>query len=308
MAESPIPKGLKFGIFFPPITSWPELQKRARLAEQLGFESIWMGDKFAAPGDPDVPWLECWTLLAGLAGCTERARIGTLVTSIIYRNPAMIAKQALTLDHMSGGRFTLGVGVSAPEDSDHAMTGVVPWPNAERVSRFGEVVTIVDQLLRNKVTTYQGDYYKVAGAVMVPAPVQKPRPPILIAAEGPRMLKITAAFADNWNSLAGFRFSPQDAWQHVFDNNQRLTEMAHELGRNPEQITRSFCVGWTRDQPYQSPAALQDFIGRYAEAGIQEFMFGYWLEEDEPRPVPMPHINSPDFLEKIALQVIPDIH
>ena len=305
MAESTNIKDLKFGIFFPPVSPWPVLRERVKLVEQLGFESIWMGDKFAGPGDSEVPWLECWALLSGFAACTERVRVGTLVTSIIYRNPAVIAKQALTVDHISGGRFTLGIGVSSPDDMDHPMTGVDPWSAAERVSRFEEVVTIVDHLLRNPITTFEGTYYKVSGAVMLPPPIQKPRPPVLIAAEGPRMLKITAAFADNWNALASFKYSSQQALQHTRDNNLRLTDFALELGRDPASITRSFCVGWTKDHPFESVGAFEDFIGRYAEAGIQQFMLGYWLEQDEPRPVPMSHINSIDMLERIAQLTIP---
>ena len=307
MAADLDPKKLKFGIFFPPISPWPVLRERVRRVEQLGFESIWMGDKFAGPGVSEVPWLECWALLSGFAACTERVRVGTLVTSIIYRNPAVIAKQALTLDHISGGRFTLGIGVSSPDDIDHLMTGVDPWPAAERVSRFKEVITIVDRLLRYPITTFEGTYYKVSGAVMYPPPIQKPHPPILIAAESPRMLKITAAFADNWNALASFKYSSQEALQHTRDNNLRLTEFALKLGRDPASITRSFCVGWTNDRPFESLGAFQDFIGRYAEAGIQEFMLGYWLEKDEPRPVPMSHINSIDMLERIAQFVTPGL-
>ncbi|MGE5123700.1 MAG: LLM class flavin-dependent oxidoreductase, partial [Acidobacteriaceae bacterium] len=275
MAARYHPEGIKFGIFLPPVTSWQVMRQRARKVEELGFESLWIGDKFAAPGDPYVPWFECWALLAGLADCTIRVRLGSLVTSIIYRNPALIAKQALTLDHMSGGRFTLGIGVSSTNDTDHTMTGVDPWPNPERVSRFTEAVTIIDRMLRHRITSYQGSFYKVSGAVMLPEPLQAPRPPLLIAAEGMRMLKIAAALADNWNSLAGLEYSPQEALLHVKDNNRRLTDFALELGRDPASITRSFCVGWTQDQPFQSRLAFEDFIGRYAEAGIQEFMLGY---------------------------------
>ena len=266
-----------------------------------------MGDKFAAPGDPNIPWMDGWTLLTAFAACTEHIRVGSLITNMIYRNPAIIAKQALTADHISGGRLTLGLGASSPNDLCHPMTGVEAWPNAERVSRFEEVVTIVDQMLRNTVTTYNGTYYKVNGAVMLPRSIQQPRPPLLIAAESPRMLKIAATFADNWNSVLGFRYSPQEALQHVRDNNQRLTELALELGRDPKSITRSFCVGWTNDQPFESPQAFQDFIGRYAEAGIQQFMLGYWLDQEEPHPVPMRHINSRDMLEHFALQIIPGL-
>jgi alkanesulfonate monooxygenase SsuD/methylene tetrahydromethanopterin reductase-like flavin-dependent oxidoreductase (luciferase family) len=142
---------------------------------------------------------------------------------------------------------------------------------------------------------------------MLPLPIQQPRPPLLIAAEGPRMLKIAATFADNWNALASFKYSSQEALQHVRDNNLRLTELALELGHDPDSITRSFCVGWTNDQPFESLGAFQDFIGRYAEAGIQQFMLGYWEEQEEPRPVPIRHISSIDMLERIAQQVNPEM-
>lgn len=114
------------------------------------------------------------------------------------------------------------------------------------------------------------------------------------------MLKIAAAFADNWNALAGFRYSSKEALQHTRENNLRLSELALALGRDPACITRSFCVGWTVDQVFESIGAFEDFVGRYAEAGIQEFMLGYWMEQEELRPVPMAHINSLGMLERIA--------
>jgi alkanesulfonate monooxygenase SsuD/methylene tetrahydromethanopterin reductase-like flavin-dependent oxidoreductase (luciferase family) len=305
-----VPEGstqIKFGIFLPPQPSWDVLRERAVLVEQLGFESLWMGDKFVAPGDPEVPWMDGWTLLAGFAAITSHIRVGSLITNMIYRNPAVIAKSAMTVDNISGGRMTLGLGASSPSDLCHPMTGVEAWSNPERVSRFEEVVTIVDRMLRNPESSFTGKYYQIKGAAMLPAPIQKPRPPLLIGAEGPRMLKIAAKYADNWNSVLGFRLTPKEAVQCVKDNNQRLSELALTLGRDPESITRSFCVGWTSDRPFDSPAAFQDFVGRYAEAGIQQFMLGYWLESEEPRPVPMRHINTPEMLEQYALETIPRI-
>jgi alkanesulfonate monooxygenase SsuD/methylene tetrahydromethanopterin reductase-like flavin-dependent oxidoreductase (luciferase family) len=300
MPESKNPKELKFGIWFPPAPSWPVLRERTRLVEQLGFESIWMVDHFVNPYDCDCPWMDGWSLLAAMAGCTERVRVGTLVTNIIYRLPAVIAKQALTVDHISGGRLTLGIGVGSPRDLSHPMTGVDPWPVAERVSRFEEIVTILDQMLRSPVTTYTGQYYKVTEATMLPPPIQQPRPPLLIAAEGRRMLKIAASFADNWNCISNFQYSSDESLQHIHDNNQRLTELAIELGRDPNSITRSFCVGWTNDQPFESLGAFQDFIGCYAEVGIQQFMLGYWEDTDGPPTSPMTHINNLAMLERIA--------
>jgi alkanesulfonate monooxygenase SsuD/methylene tetrahydromethanopterin reductase-like flavin-dependent oxidoreductase (luciferase family) len=302
-----IRKKLKFGIFYAPLPSWPVLRERIQHVESLGFDSMWLVDHFVNPVYSDCPWMDAWTLLAGMAACSKNVKLGTLVTNIIYRNPALIAKQALTVDQMSDGRLVLGIGAGSPNDLSHPMTGIDPWPNRERVSRFEEIVTIVDQMLRNHVTTFEGEYYKVTDAVMLPAPIQQPRPPLLIAAHGPRMLKIAATYADNWNSLGGLQYSSEEALRITRDNNHRLSELAAAQGRDPDQITRSFCVGWTHDKPFDSIGAFQDFIGRYSDAGIEEFMFGYWLDDDVPKPVPLAHINSSELLERIALDGIPGL-
>lgn len=299
-------KRVKFGIWLPPFPSWPEIIKRTQHIEELGYDSIWMVDHFAHSTCLEHAWMECWTLLAGMAACTSRIRVGTLVTNFIYRNPALLAKMALTVDHISGGRLTIGLGAGSPHDLSHAMTGVEPWPNPERVSRLEEIVQILDLMLTQPITNYAGTHYKVKDAVMRPPPVQQPRPQILIAAHGRRTLKITATYADHWNSLAGSNYTSAEAVQFVSECNQRLTVLALGQGRDPQDITRSFTVGRTADKPFESTAALRDFIGRYIEAGIEEFMLGYWLDDDGPESIPMEHIDHPDLLERIALEVLPE--
>lgn len=297
---------VKFGIWLPPFPSWSEIINRAKQIEELGYDSIWMVDHFAHSTCLEHSWMECWTLLAGIAACTTKIRVGTLVTNFIYRNPALLAKMALTLDHISEGRFTIGIGAGSPHDLSHSMTGVEPWPNPERVSRLKEIVQILDLMLTHPIANYSGTYYKVKEAVMLPPPIQQPRPQILIAAHGRRTLKIAATYADNWNSLAGSEFSSAEAVKFVSDCNQRLTELAITQGRDPKDISRSFTVGRTNDEPYESIGAFQSFIGRYIEAGIKEFMLGYWQDDDGPESIPMSHINHPDLLERIALDVLPE--
>jgi alkanesulfonate monooxygenase SsuD/methylene tetrahydromethanopterin reductase-like flavin-dependent oxidoreductase (luciferase family) len=180
------------------------------------------------------------------------------------------------------------------------MTGVDPWPNPERVDRFEEIVIILDQMLSNPISTYKGKYYQVKEAVMYPPPIQQPRPPLLIAAHGPRTLKIAATYADNWNSLAGHQYSSEEALTIVREKNLQLSELAITQGRNPEDITRSFTLGSTQDKPFQSTDAFQEFIERYIDAGFQEFMLGYWMNEDVPELIPLEHIDNPNLLERIA--------
>jgi alkanesulfonate monooxygenase SsuD/methylene tetrahydromethanopterin reductase-like flavin-dependent oxidoreductase (luciferase family) len=306
MSEKIKKSRVKFGIWLPPFPSWSEIINRTKQIEELGYDSIWMVDHFAHSTCLEHAWMECWTLLAGIAACTTKIRVGTLVTNFIYRNPALLAKMALTLDHISEGRLTIGIGAGSPQDLSHSMTGVEPWSNPERVSRLNEIVQILDLMLTHPISNFSGTYYKVTEAVMLPPPIQQPRPQILIAAHGRRTLKITATYADYWNSLAGSEFSSDEAVKFVSDCNERLTELAITQGRDPKDITRSFTVGRTNDKPYESIGAFQSFIGRYIEAGIEEFMLGYWLDDDGPESIPMGHINHPDLLERIALDVLPE--
>jgi len=133
---------------------WPTLIERWRLIEALGFDSIWDFDHFNQPSRPDGPYLEAWTLLAGIATHTSRVRIGVLVSSNTFRHPALLAKQAVTLDHMSGGRLEVGIGAGwfVPE---HDAFGLYFPPPGERVSRFREAVEIVDRLLRQERFKHQ---------------------------------------------------------------------------------------------------------------------------------------------------------
>lgn len=154
---------LRFGVLTPPSVRWEQMVKRWQTIEALGFDSVWVPDHFVDFRQPRTPRFEAWTLLAGLATQTTRIRIGTLITAMPFRNPAFLARQALTVDHLSQGRLELGLGTGASGEIDpsYAMTGIDDWAPPERVARFREVVEIVDQLLRNEVSTYQGRYYQL---------------------------------------------------------------------------------------------------------------------------------------------------
>lgn len=298
---------LSFGIWFPPITLFPEMFDRWQKFEELGFDSLWAVDHFTNPLKPDSAWMEAWTILGALAARTEHIRIGTMVTNIIYRNPALIAKQALTVDHISRGRLTLGIGAGSSHDVSHQMTGVEAWKPAERVDRFREIVEIVDKMLRQSVTTYEGRYYQVQDAVMKPLPVQKPRPKLTIAAHGPKTLRIAAQYADTWNTLVGLGVSPRDALDQTRQRSSELSEYALEQGRDPDSIARSLFMGWTEDKPFASVQSFVDFVGRYHDVGISEFIFGFWTRTEDSLDVPLQYVYDYGFLEKIAMDAIPQL-
>src|SRR3954453_19898275 len=142
---------LRFHVLLLPNVGWGELKARVVRMEELGVEVAALADHFVDWTNPPAPWFETWTALSALANAPSRIRLTTLVTQIPLRNPAMLARQALTLDHISGGRIQLGLGTGLTIDPAYAMTGLPNWEPAERVARFGEYIALVSQLLSQEV-------------------------------------------------------------------------------------------------------------------------------------------------------------
>ena len=279
-------RGLRFGICTDQNMDWPTTVERWQYFERLGFDSIWDCDHYVQPSRPTGPYFEGWTLLAALAARTERIRVGVLVSCNTFRHPALLAKEAATVDHVANGRLEVGLGAGwyVPE---HEMFGIeFPRP-AELVGRFREAVEIVDRMLRDEVTTYEGQYYQLTGARSLPQPLQRPRPPLTLGAHGSKMLRICAEYADAWNS-----FGTVDEMRA---RNQILDEHCAAIGRDPAEIVRSL-YGWAAlmpSDPWESVDAFHDMVGRYREAGVNEFII------DQPRAEQFP------ILERIAGEAIP---
>ncbi|MFX0086648.1 MAG: LLM class flavin-dependent oxidoreductase [Candidatus Hodarchaeota archaeon] len=302
------------GLFHAHYGSFKEALKDCLYLEELGYDSIWLGDHFYNPIHPKEPWFETWALLAALATQTDKIRLGTLVTTFIYRNPALVAKQALTVDHISEGRLELGLGAGVYKE-DHSMSGTDYWKAQERILRFKEALQIVDSLLRNEITTIKGHFYWVQDAVCNPAPIQSPRPPITIAALGNKMMKIVAEYADSWNTFGWNTRNLQtntpptakEAFEDIKKKNEILNTHCKTLGRNPLTIKRSLLVGWTPDAPVDSLDSFYDFIVKYHSIGITEFIFD-WLKEEHREKYEKSLITKclgTDTLKDFAQKVIP---
>ncbi|HVP20899.1 MAG TPA: LLM class flavin-dependent oxidoreductase [Anaerolineaceae bacterium] len=303
---------LRFGIFFPQILPIPQMIEQCQFVETLGYDSLWIGDQFYNPLRLGDPMWEAWTLLAAIATQTSRIRLGTLVTNFIYRNPALVASQALTVDHLSAGRLELGLGAGF-SPKDHSMTGSEPWKPRERIQRFGEAVQIIDRMLRNEVTTFEGQYYRIKDAIMSPRPVQNPRPPLTLGVTGPRAMRIAAAYADCWNTLdisvaeysAGKRILALKALEACRTQQETFDEYCVSLGRCPRDIRRSLLVGYAADAPTSSLDEIKDYVCRYHEIGISEFIF-FWIP-DEYREIFANRISGFDraMVERVAAQSLP---
>ncbi|MDP6708069.1 MAG: LLM class flavin-dependent oxidoreductase [Alphaproteobacteria bacterium] len=291
---------LRFQVIILPNAPWDELLKRFTHVEELGFDLVTTGDHFVDWNNPSIPWLEAWTVLAAVARETTRIRIATYVTQIPLRNPALLARQALSVDHISQGRLEVGLGVGLTIDPAYEMMGIPNWEGKERVARFKEYVEIVDALLSNEVTSYEGTYYRVKEAVMNPRPLQKPRPPIVIAALGPVMMKHAARYADNWNSLS-FAQTFEEQLAETRDRIARMDENCATIGRDASSLRRSYLMFDPASRAsgggityYESEAVFEEMVRQVIDLGISEVGLYY----------PILDVQKPMF-EKIAKEVIP---
>jgi alkanesulfonate monooxygenase SsuD/methylene tetrahydromethanopterin reductase-like flavin-dependent oxidoreductase (luciferase family) len=274
---------LRFGILIEQRGSVAELLERVLRYETLGFDTVWFADCFADPSNPEGAWFELWTLLAGLAAQTSRIRLGTLITHLVFRNPALLAAQAMTVDHLSNGRLELGFGSGASEQDWPMTAGVEPWSVRERFERLEAGTIIVDRLLREQRASFDGRYYRVQDARVFPAPVQQPRPRLTIAGHGPQTVKLAARHADVWNTAGMYwkrldrdRSTVADALKVTRSLAEQLDQAAIEAGRNPADIERSVLAGFewpvTTARPWDSVEAFHDFVKTYREMGFTEFI------------------------------------
>jgi alkanesulfonate monooxygenase SsuD/methylene tetrahydromethanopterin reductase-like flavin-dependent oxidoreductase (luciferase family) len=275
---------LRFQVLCLPNVPWDDLQQRFIRLEQLGIEVAALPDHFVDWTDPPSPWFESWTALTGLAAATTSIRLTTCVTQIPFRNPAMFARQALTLDHISSGRVEIGLGTGLAKDPSLAMVGIPDWEPSERVARLGEYVQVVDRLLRDEVSSFAGEFYRVDGAIMNPRPVQSPRPPILVGALGPVMIRHAARFADTWNSLS-FRESFEEQVAETRERVALMDEAGEALGRERDTLRYSYTMFDARARPrggaidyFESVDRFEDNVGRILELGMDEIGLYYPLD------------------------------
>ncbi len=247
---------------------WADVLAMARTAESIGFDALWVSDHVGF-GDPDGEWRgawESWTLLSALAASTSRVALGPYVLAVPFRNPALLAKMAETLDEVSGGRLILGLGAgwNEPEFTSYDV------PFEDRFDRFEDSLRIVTDMLRTGRSTLDGPVARARSARLEPRGLRPSGLPVMVGANGPRMLRLTAELADHWNG--GLR---------SIDEVPRLLEAlvaaCVEVGRDPSTITRSIEV-LVRSMPTAAPPEHREIRGdstaiaaelrRYAELGI----------------------------------------
>ena len=302
--------------------TWEEWVAAAQTAERLGFEAVFTSDHyFSVQGGRDRGSSDAWTNLAGLAAVTSTIRLGTIVSPITFREPAVLAKAAVTVDRISGGRVDLGMGAGWWEE-EHRTHGFPFPPVAERFDRLEEQLEIVHRLFTEDVVTFEGRHYRLEGAPFAPKGVQRPHPPIIVGGDGgPRVARLVSRWADEFNTVSGPPASVRErigrvrdrldadgrdqstlttslmTWCYVgateaeaFGRIERARRRAMRAGKFDDELTtlRDECV-------VGSPARGIDSHREYEEAGVQRNKLNHELFDDL------------EMLEVLATEIIPEV-
>jgi probable F420-dependent oxidoreductase len=277
-------RAIRVGIQLPEterVVPWPEMREMARAIDDLGFDAVWVGEHLLyrwPDREPRGPW-EAWTEMAALAAVTSRVTIGPLVACTGFHNPALLAKQAATIDEISGGRFVLGLGAGWNEVEFRAFG----FPFDERIARFEEAFTIIRTLLREGSIDFDGRFHQARDCELLPRP-RAGGPPLLIGSNGPRMLRITMPYADAWNTW----YADTDNTPAGVPRVQEVVDAAcRDVGRDPAAVRRTVAVHvrlpggrgrimgdastTARIAPLEgAPEQIADGLRAYASVGVDE--------------------------------------
>jgi alkanesulfonate monooxygenase SsuD/methylene tetrahydromethanopterin reductase-like flavin-dependent oxidoreductase (luciferase family) len=275
---------VRLGVVILPEHPWSIGRDIWRRAEQLGFDHAWTYDHLAWRSLRDSTWFGAIPTLTAAAGVTERIRLGPLVASPNFRHPVPFAKELISLDDISGGRLTLGIG-SGGVGWDATMLGKEPWSMRERGDRFAEFVDLTDRLLRAPATSFTGRFYAADEARTYPGCLQQPRIPFAVAAMGPRAMRVAAAYADTWVTTGGRwndeRLAADAGGAVVRAQMERLDDACIAIGRDPGSVSRLVLSGINLDAGLGSAAAFAATLDAYEHAGVTDFVV-HWPRPAEP--------------------------
>jgi alkanesulfonate monooxygenase SsuD/methylene tetrahydromethanopterin reductase-like flavin-dependent oxidoreductase (luciferase family) len=258
---------VKYGCQLPQeITDFDRLVEIARECERLGYDSIWVYDHLSPFWLPSGQSFECWTLLSALAQRTKKIRLGTLVTNVNLRNPALLAKMSSTVDNISGGRLILGLGSGDRLSRNELISYGYGFASLEdRAARLRETILILKAMWNADETSFEGKFHRIIRAVNFPKPKQKPHPPIWIGGKHQKILDITAELAEGWNYWG---LSSQDA----AERSSYLLARCMEIGRNVEDITKSWAGNIAEMSQPAATDRIKKTLKRHSESGTRYFI------------------------------------
>jgi alkanesulfonate monooxygenase SsuD/methylene tetrahydromethanopterin reductase-like flavin-dependent oxidoreductase (luciferase family) len=292
---------MRIGVVVLPELPWGQQVRQWQRLDEWGFHAAYTYDHLAWRSLADSPWYATVPTLAAAATATSRIRLGTWVASPNFRHPVAFAKELMTLDELSQGRFVLGVGAGGT-GFDATVLGGDELPPRDRVARFAEFVEALDLLLTQQNTTYDGAWYRSVAARMVPGCVQKPRLPFVIAANGPRAMRVVARHGQGWatTGVTPSEDGPDRWWAALPDAVDRLDDALVAAGRERGALERYLSVDASGAFALDSVEQFRDVLGRADELGFAEVV-AHW-----PRPDGV-YAGDERVLEQVATEILPQL-
>lgn len=292
---------MRVGIVILPEYRRPELERRWRTAEAYGFDHAWTYDHLGWRTLVDSPWYAAVPNLSAAAMVTSRIRLGTFVASPNFRHPVSFARELTALDDLSDGRMLLGVGSGGVGYDSTVLRTPELTPRA-RTDRFEEFVTLADALLTNERTSWTGTYYSALDARVIPGCVQSPRLPFVVAANGPRAMRLAASYGQGWATSGDpDRSDETDWWTALAGICRRFDDIITEGGRDSSTVDRYLQIDAGPVYSMSSIECFRDALGRATELGFSDVVT-HW-----PRP-DGPYAGSEQTMEQIAAEVLPRRH
>lgn len=269
---------MRIGIVILPDQRWAVASRRWRLADEYGFDHAWTYDHLGWRDLVDGPWFDPVPTLTAAALVTARIRLGTYVATPNFRHPAHFAREVTALDDISSGRLLLGLGAGGL-GFDSAVLGRPELSPRARVDRFAEFLELLDAILRQPSTTWSGEWFSAVDARSTPGPVQQPRPPFVIAANGPRALRLAARLGDGWVTTGPQQLDSAELWwKEVSVLQERFDTALAAIGRPPSSVDRYLNLDTSPTFSLSSVDAFTDAVGRAAELGFTD-VITHWPRE-----------------------------
>jgi alkanesulfonate monooxygenase SsuD/methylene tetrahydromethanopterin reductase-like flavin-dependent oxidoreductase (luciferase family) len=287
---------MRFGLTILPEHRWSVAAPMWRRAQELGFDHAWTYDHLVWGGLPDSPWYGTIPTLTAAALVTSTIRLGTFVTSPNYRHPVTFMRDLLALDDISGGRLVCGIGAGA--DIDSVILGGQPLTPRERFDRLSEFTELSDRLLTQDHVSYRGTYFSAVDARTLPGPLQRPRIPFVMAANGPRSLRLAVEYGAGWVTTGPKVETLDQWWVALAELGGRLEEALDTAGRDSATLERHLNLDSSPQFALSSVGTFEEMVGRAGELGFTD-VITHW-----PRP-DGPYAGDVAVLETVASQVIP---
>ncbi len=291
---------MRVGLVILPEYRWWAAEPKWRAAERYGFDHAWTYDHLGWRSLVDGPWFGAMPTLTAAAMVTERIGLGSFVASPHFRHPVSFAREITALDDVADGRFLLGVGAGTTSGVDADVLGVPRLSPRGLVDRFGEFLELLDAILLNERTTWQGEYYSAVDARSTPGCVRKPRVPFIVAANGPRSIRLVARYGQGWVTTGPKTEDLGEWWRGVAERSQRLTEALAEAGRPQRSVSRYLSMDSAPTYSLSSASRFTDMVGRADELGFTDVV-AHWPRADGV------YAGREAVLEEVAADVLPTL-